>query len=225
MTRHWVVGTGKSLLNTPLDLLKDEITWGVNRIHLFYGHTSWRPNYFAMVDFNSQNPQGYWRECIAKHWKQKKYLWDGFRDGHPYMDFKPLEEDVPNTVWIPRCKQHHYYMGDNLSHRAESWHLPEICTAYSGLFVAIQGAVLEGATEIYLLGCDLYESDYRQNFFTENYTNDPRPRNELDNANMIQGHKVAKLSCPVPIYNATVGGKLEVHERRDMCAVLKGEYD
>jgi hypothetical protein len=48
--RHWIVGTGKSLLDTPLDLLKGEITWGMNRIHKYYDRTDWRPTYYAFVD-------------------------------------------------------------------------------------------------------------------------------------------------------------------------------
>lgn len=216
--RHWIVGNGLSLNDTPLHLLKDEITWGMNRVHLHYPNTDWRSTYYLMVDFNQQNPKDYWKECIRAHWETPKFLWDGFRDGHPYFDFEPIG-DVPNTTWIPRCKKHHYYMADNWK-RAEKWHLPEICTAFSGIGSMIQLAVLEGATEIYILGADLYESDYRKNFFTPDYTDDQRDRSELDNTNMTQVHRVALRSSPVPIYNATIGGKLEVYERKDIYEVL-----
>ena len=85
----------------------------------------------------------------------------------------------------------------------------------------MQIAAVNGATEINLLGCDLYVPDYRQNFFTPNYTDDQRPRDVLDNTNMIQVHTVAKRSSPIPIYNCTFGGKLEVHPRRDFYEVLR----
>ena len=218
--RHWIIANGSSLNQTPLDLLKGEITWGMNRIHLIYGTTSWRPTYFFMCDWNQQNPHNYWKECIKAHWTTKKYLWDGFRDGHPYFDLEPMGE-VPSTTWIQRCKRHHYYMANNWK-RAESWHLPELCTAFSGIGAVMQLAVLNGATELYIVGADLYEPDYRLNFFTENYTDDQRPRDELDNTNMTQVHMVAKRSSPVPIYNATVGGKLEVHPRVKIEDVLNG---
>lgn len=221
--RHWIVGTGKSLLKTPLELLKDEISWSLNRIHLYYPNTSWRPNYYLMVDFNSQNPKDYWKECIKAHWDIPKFLWDGFRNGDKgYVDLGEGIGEVPNTTWIPRCKKHHYYMGDNVVKRAQSWHLPEICTAFSGLGSVIQLAVMNGATEICLLGCDLYVPDYRQNFFTENYTGDFRERHVPDNQNMTWMHQLAKQSSPVPIYNCTVGGNLEIYKRRNMEEVLNG---
>ena len=84
----------------------------------------------------------------------------------------------------------------------------------------MQLAVLEGATEIYIVGADLYIPDYRKNFLIENYTDDQRPRDTLDNENMTQVHRVARRSSPVPIYNATIGGALEVHPRVNFFDVL-----
>jgi hypothetical protein len=220
--RHWIIANGSSLNQTPLDLLKDEITWGMNRIHLHYPKTSWRPTYYLMVDYNQQNPKDYWKECIQAHLHTKKYLWDGFRDGHAYFEFEPISGDTPNTTWIPRCKKHHYYMATNWK-RAEAWHFPTICTAFSGIGAMMQLAVQEGATELYIVGADLYVPDYRQNFFTENYTDDQRPRDELDNTNMTQVHTVARRSSPIPIFNATIGGMLEVHPRVDFFEVVGKE--
>lgn len=220
--RHWIIANGSSLNHTPLELLEGEITWAMNRIHLHYPNTSWRPNYYLMIDWNQQNPKNYWKECILAHWGTRKFLWEGFRDGskiHPDLD--PIGDiDIPNTTWIPRCKKHHYYMGDNYRKRAESWHLPEICTAFSGIGAMMQLAVQEGATELCIVGADLYVPDYRRNFFTPDYTDDQRPRDVLDNANMNQVHMVARRSSPVPIYNCTIGGMLEVHPRRDFYEVI-----
>lgn len=219
--RAWIIGNGSSLQTTPLELLKGEVTYAMNRINLIYPKTTWRPTYYLMVDWNQQNPKNYWKECIEAHWNTKKWLWEGFRDGsklHPELE--PIGE-VPNTTWIPRCKKHHYYMADNWK-RAESWHFPEICTAFSGIGAIIQLAVLEGASEIYIVGADLYTPDYKKNFFIKNYTDDDRPRDKLDNENMTQVHRVASRSSPVPIYNATVGGMLEVYPRVDIHKVLNG---
>jgi hypothetical protein len=194
----------------------------MNRVHLFYDKTEWRPDYYLMVDYNQQNTKNYWKECIYQNPQAKKYLWDGFRDGNKYFpDLEPIGE-VDGVTWIPRCDKHHYYMADNVSKRAESWHLPTVCTAFSGIGSCIQLAVLNGASEIYLLGCDLYEGDYTRNFFVENYTDDYRDRSKLDNENMTQVHKVALRSSPVPIYNCTRGGKLEVYPRKSMESVLDG---
>jgi hypothetical protein len=224
--RHWIIANGASLNHTPLDMLKGEITWGMNRIHLHYDKTSWRPTYYLMVDWNQQNPHNYWKECIKAHWTTKKFLWEGFRNGAPYFELEPIGE-VPATTWIPRCKKHHYYMASNGGKRAESWHLPTICTAFSGIGAIMQLAVSDylppekQATEIYIVGADLYEPDYRKNFFTETYTDDQRPRDVMDNENMTQVHTVARRSSPVPIYNATIGGMLEVHPRVNFYEVLE----
>ncbi|MCB2179452.1 hypothetical protein KQH61_05975 [bacterium] len=227
MARHWIIGNGPSLNDTPLDLLEGEITWAMNRIHYLYDRVKWRPTYFFMIDHNSNNPKGYWKDCLMAHYNTPKYLWRAFRDGLPKSH--PNHEDIPegigelpNTTWIDRCEKHHYYMANNITKRAESWHLPELCTAFTGLAVMIQLAVLNGADEIYLLGCDVgYSPDYTKNFFDPNYTDDMRDRAELDNTNMTWAHEVARRSSPVPIYNATIGGSLEVHPRVDLMEVLK----
>ena len=221
--RAWIIGNGSSLLQTPLELLKGEVTYAMNRINLLYSKTTWRPEFYLLVDWNQQNERNYWRECVKAHWETPKWLWEGFRNGsRKFPDLEGMGE-VPNTTWIQRCEKHHYYAGDNYMKRAEAWHLPELCTAFSGIGAVMQLAYLNGATEIYLLGCDLYEGgDYSKNFFTPDYANDDRDRSEVDNTNMTQVHRVAARSCPVPIYNCTLGGKLEVHERRNMLDVLNG---
>lgn len=223
--RHWIIANGSSLLDTPLHLLKNEVTWGMNRIHLHYKNTTWRPTHYLMVDFNQQNPKDYWKECIYAHWNTNKFLWGGFRNGDKlFPDLGEGIGEVPNTTWIPRCKKHHYYMADNWK-RAESWHFPDVCTAFSGIGAVIQLAVLNGATEIYIVGADLYKSNYNENFFTKNYTDDNRDRSKLDNKNMTQVHKVAARSSPVPIYNATIGGMLEVYPRVDIYEVLNAKKE
>lgn len=75
--------------------------------------------------------------------------------------------------------------------------------------------------EIYLLGCDLgYTSNVNDNHAIPAYTTDKRDKSEMDNGNMLHLHKMAKRCCPVPIYNATVGGELEVYERVNIWELL-----
>lgn len=221
--RAWIIANGSSLLRTPLELLQGEVTYAMNRIDLIYDKTSWRPEFYLCVDFNQQNrPIDYWKDCIRAHWDTPKFLWDGFRGGDKgYPDLGDGIGEAPNTTWIPRCRRHHYYQGDNYRKRAESWHFPEICTAFSGIGAMMQLAVLNGATELYIVGADLYVGNYRQNFFDPEYTQDQRPRDKMDNENMTQVHMVAKRSSPVPIFNCTLGGMLEVYERKDFHEVLR----
>jgi len=221
LNRRWfIIGSGPSLKTVDFSLLEGEVTFAMNRVHLMYDRTDWRPTLFFMVDHNQQNPHNYWRDCIKAHWDTPKWLWEGFRDG--VKGFPSLEKigPVPNTTWIPRCPEHHYYMGDNYMRRVESWHLPDICTAYSGLSAMMQIAVLQGATEIVLLGCDGYGPDYSQNHFTERYTDDERDRSKMDMANMTQLHEVAKRSSPIPILNANPDSLYEMYPKVQLEEVL-----
>lgn len=221
--RRWfLIGSGPSLKDVDLSLLEGEVTFAMNRVHLMYDRTDWRPTFFFMVDFNQQNPHNYWHECIRAHWETPKWLWDGFRDGVPGLLELEAIGPVPNTTWIPRCQKHHYYMGNNYAKRVESWHLPRLCTAYSGMSTMMQIAVQQGATEIVLLGCDGYGPDYSENHFVANYSADERDRSEVDNTNMQQLHTVARRSSPIPIVNANPNSYYEQYPKRSLEEVLNG---
>lgn len=217
--RHWIIGNGPSLKETPLHLLKDEVTWGMNRINLLYDKTDWRPTYYFLNDYTPLNKKGYWKDSIQAHWDTPKILWEDFRD-----KIEGGIGEAPNTTWVKRCEKHHYYMADNHAKRSQSWHLPGVCTAFSGVFAMMQYAILDGATELYLLGCDVnYSRDNTANHFSPDYTQDTGDRKGLDNTNMQWGHRVARNSSPVPIINCTIGGGLEVHPRSDVREVLNGK--
>ena len=48
--RCFVVANGPSLLKMDLGLLRDEITFGLNRIYLSFGSTDFRPSYYLAVN-------------------------------------------------------------------------------------------------------------------------------------------------------------------------------
>jgi hypothetical protein len=48
--RCFIIANGPSLLNTNLDILENEITFGVNRIYLQFDKTSFRPTYYLAVN-------------------------------------------------------------------------------------------------------------------------------------------------------------------------------
>lgn len=47
--RIFVIGNGKSLINTPLNLIKNEYSFGINRIGMLFDKTDWRPTHFLCV--------------------------------------------------------------------------------------------------------------------------------------------------------------------------------
>lgn len=200
-----------------------------NKINRIFPFTSWRPTYYYMVDYDN---------CAGLDWQnriievlphvKRAWIWDVLRDGYPKSH--PLHDYIPSGVgeqekvtWIPRCEKHHYYQPTNPKMKDWGWHFPEICTAVNSISAMIQIAVMLGYEEIYLLGCDLgYTHDRTQNHFIENYSDDPRDKSEMDNRNCLFAHTASRRDCPIPIYNATIGGQLEIHPRVNLTDVLKG---
>ena len=94
--------------------------------------------------------------------------------------------------------------------------------------IALQLAATLGHNPLYLVGCDLgfvpeVEGEPTTNHFDPEYrTFDDFPLEERD-ATLISMHKIAKRSAGemgIFIYNATVGGSLEVYPRVDINEVL-----
>lgn len=193
MKRIWLVGNGASLTKTPLELLKGEDAFAMNRIDLFYKYTNWRPTHYFCIDVIEG--ADYWKDSVKANPQAKLFLLDNWKG--------QINRDAE---WISRCKKHHFYASDNVSKRVESWHLPTICTAFGSMYPMMQLAVLMGYQEIYLLGCDMWTNG--QNHMTDDYAeNEDIERRNRDNLYL---HRIAKRSCPIPIYNATIGGSLEV---------------
>ena len=225
--RIWLIGSGPSLNQTNLNLLTEhnEASFGMNRCHLLFEHTSWRPTYYFKVDLNPYHTH-FWRDEIyaALRLGIPMWIWEDFRDGTKDLHHFPDGGigDLPNTTWIPRCK-HHGLHGLN-TRSPDTWHLPELCTHPGGMFTMMQLAYKLGYDEIYLLGCDLgYGEDYDQNFWTPDYQMDKRgKRAARDNEDQQRGHQIAQNTNLIQIFNASPGGNLETWVRRDMEEVLNG---
>jgi hypothetical protein len=48
--RCFIMGNGPSLNRTRLELLKDEIVWGFNKIYLLFEKITWRPKFYVTND-------------------------------------------------------------------------------------------------------------------------------------------------------------------------------
>jgi hypothetical protein len=201
--KHFILGNGPSIKQTPLDLLKNRITWGMNRPPI-------KPTFYYCMDVHERD-RG-WRDAIRANLDcARVFLWEGWKE----------EFEGRNIVWLPRCERHHWYAADNFRRRAESWHLPDVCTAFGSMYVVMQLAVLYGATEIHLLGCDQFTGT--GDHYREDYPEfvDQNVRNQIEQ----HIHTVSRRSSPVPIYNATIGGSLEVHPRVNLFEVLNAPQE
>lgn len=198
--RAFVIGNGESLLKTPLELLIGQRTYATNRIHHLYDRVVWRPSVYVRTEPPyAVDPVEFFAEC---RWHTEQGYECVYPDG--------WQEDVGvlagHVRYLPTCRHFKYPPPHKKAHYG--WHLPVICDT-SIITAAMQVAVLDGATEIVLLGCDL-----------------TGPHFSATDTGLIQTdvwqsqHEIAKRSCPVPIYNATVGGNLEIYERVNLLEML-----
>lgn len=70
-SRIFIIGNGPSLNKIDFGLLKDEYTFGVNRINLIYDRTDWRPSFYTVNDW-LVGPDNY--EELSCHSKSKIFL-------------------------------------------------------------------------------------------------------------------------------------------------------
>jgi len=219
--RAFILGTGASLNLAPLDKLRDEFTVGINRFNLL--DVDWSPTYWVIVDVGANDV----------------WDWDGIFSCPSNFVINERQRDAISPygdgVTFVRDCIHHTYQGEE---DPWEWHLPRVCTRGGGVSVAIQTAVLQGCNPIYLIGCDLYKyrgpDDIDINHFHPGYCPYKIRKStgkemigpgewERLNKRLIKVHTMARDSAAiagVEIYNATVGGILEVYERVDIHEVL-----
>lgn len=208
--RAFVLGNGPSLNETPLERLIGEATFAVNRIHLIYPKTRWRPSVYVRAEEMAMPDPDVWKEDLIANLEdpEVKEIWcnQWFVKWLDRVGYK-VQRDV-NI--IKACA--HYTEHFDSPNAPHLWHLPLLCTFGSSVNVAIQIAVMKGYSPIYLLGCDLGDMRHFDPDYQKGYTGQLRPpRYAL--MDTLHAHMVAARSSPVKIYNATPGGTLEAYER------------
>lgn len=210
-TRAFVLGNGPSLSLTPFHLLKNEVTFATNRIRLIYKDTDWRPTYYVRSESAHDLDPILWTEDVLVHLNDESVttycnVWFTKwleRNHHTY-------KKTPHT--LQTCSHYtRHYDDENCPHL---WHLPIVCSFGSSVNVAIQIAVRLGYSPIYLIGCDLGYKDGEPSHFEAGYEDGHVLRKaKYANLDTLTAHMIAKRSSPVPIYNAGIGGELEVYDR------------
>lgn len=224
MERAFVIGNGPSLAKTNLDLLENEVTFGCNRIHLIYPQTKMRVKHYVRSEgmelIGAPSPS-IWAEDALTHLNDQNcttWMNPYFRDQLTKIgEGRDWAKEKPGKVnWIGVCT--HYLTHYDKDDCPVMWHLPNLCGFGSSVNVAIQIAVQLGYGPIYLIGCDLGYVDGKPSHFSNGYEDgykDMLRPARYANVDTLMAHIIAKRSSPVPIYNATIGGQLEVYERVD----------
>jgi len=216
--RYFVVGNGKSLQTSQLDLIIGQPSIACNRINLVYPETKWRPTVYVHPEslapdlpFIQENID-LGIEC---------YLGEHFAE--PPRGKLGLK-DAPNINWINDC-HHHLYNFDS-PEVPDEWHM--ICTFGGSVNVAMQVAFLKGATEIVLLGCDLEYRDKKPSHMHRDYEHGGEQPAFYASRNAFFGHIQAlnylrRKAKHVRVINATEGGLLELWDRQALADILAGE--
>ncbi len=232
--RIFILGNGPSLNKTPLDLLKNEFTFGVNRIYLLFDRIDWKPTFYTAND---------WRVVpdIAREINALTGMTFFFEER-----FRGILREGDDVYYHA-----HTPVGPNYPDEREfAFNIDRgVRGAGSVVGTAIQIAYYMGFNPIYLIGCDLgykvlktvkQEGDDKfktgvKLFLTSTEDDDP---NHFDNRyfgkgkrwhdpnvkRMVEGHQQCRRAIEAKgrkIYNATIGGELEVYKRKDFYRLFK----
>lgn len=219
--RIFILGSGPSLNDTALEKLENEYTFGVNRIYLLYERIKWRPTFYTVNDWEV-GPDN------ANEIQQLK----GTQFFCPTR-FRGLFGKNQNTYMYRSC--HEADIGS-----AFSYDLTEgAVMGGTVLTLVIQIAYYMGFDPIYLIGVDvnytipdsvkqsgkrfsngnlqfLESTEQDVNHFDPRYFGKGKRWHNPNTDNMIVGFEKCKKAIAKrgrSIFNATVGGKLEVMKR------------
>ena len=217
--RCFITCTGPSLTISDLEALRGETTIGVNSIVKAYDKTSWRPTYYALVDYyafgeflaKTDIPGGLSRREAFLHYRVNPKKITG-REIYCLISYK---NHLPK--WM---KKNLIKLSKDLS----------VCAydCFTVTIFAIQVAIYMGFKEIYIIGADCDYSGDKIHFIEMPDDRKKQSEGWLPDALSlsIDGYKAAAAfaeQCGVTIYNSTRGGKLEVFPRRDLDEVLTHE--
>ena len=239
--RCFIMGNGPSLNKMDLSKLEGETVFASNGIYLLFDRISWRPKYYSCVD--SRVLPDISEDIIAMHEENPEmtlflpdrlHLHDGSRKILDTRDFVPGAE---KRYYF----NHIYYNEDQLPWSTFSADINDhVVMPHTVSITLLQLALYMGFKEIYLIGCDtsykvpesvIHEGptrdDYGSMLLTSTEDDDPNhfdPRyfgagkhwHNPKVGEMIRHYEFAKMAIDsrgATVYNATVGGELEVFER------------
>ena len=212
--RCFILANGASLNDTPLELLKDDVSFGMNMISLIFDRTIWRPTFMVLT--TSAVTDERYKEIILKgiQASDRAFIWDRFQND---SEFKSM----PNITFIPVIHD-----GPVTTKEATNKFWPEDITQgvskfATTTFAALQIAVFMGFNPIYLVGVDLDWKPFKDNdinHFHPDYNSKSLTKQRYTGITRAQtkAYKIAlagSKKAGVKIFNATVGGKLEVFPR------------
>lgn len=220
----FLVGNGPSLNDTPLDILEHYYSFGMNQINLMYDKTIWRPTFYIATTGRGWHWSEDWRTNINENLLM-----------HNLVSFVGRNIPMRGLNIYPMNILYKGYTKEGVMARLFS----EDCAKQVGhlgttMYIAFQLAVWMGFNPIFFVGCDLgYEvidgqsvSHFQEGYWGDRADRQP-PSNKLfkrTNRNTLMAHRVMKAyadSRGIQVYNATVGGDLDVWPRKNLMEATK----
>ncbi|MBM6861219.1 DUF115 domain-containing protein, partial [Clostridium saudiense] len=212
-----IVGNGPSLKIEQLDKIKDEDCFGANRIYKLFEKTEWRPKFYVI-----QDPYDPTRKEVYENLKVDNLF---------VSDYYWREHGMKNPNAICYHTLRTLKQSNKLPFSTEASKFVQVAGTVT--FSMIQLAAYFGYKEIYLIGMDhsyANVTDDKGNLIKKNNIKshvfeDENPKEVVANISYMEcAYLSAKDYCDknnIKIYNATLGGKLEIFERKDFWEILK----
>ncbi len=235
--RCFLMGNGPSLNKMDLSVFRNEWVWGSNRCYLLFDKINWVPKFYTAVDTRVVPDIAIEIEKITDEMQSTIFFfpWKYFSDG--------LIHEKSNIFWFNEVKMNERLgpagvFSDNCS----KW----VSSVKTVTVTMLQLAVYFGFNPIYLIGCDTAYTvpptvlidadgvgltstlDDDPNHFSSDYFGKGRKWNPPNPARMIRHYMYAKQVCDrlgVQIFNATVGGNLEVFPRVNYLDIINEHVD
>lgn len=214
--RCFIIGTGPSLNKTPLNLIKNEILFGVNT--LYNGFKKWDicPQYYAVGD------------PLTFDIHHKKIL---ALDATLFIGDGGLDEYLKHTEYYSRLCKNPPLLIPNLGwmwSNENDFSKDLTKGAFNGdtilIDICLQSCFYMGFSEVYLIGMDLDYSKEHHFDGTIEKPLTPFPSHLGDFSFILKSLEVCKRVYEESnriIYNSTVGGKLELFIRKSLEDIIK----
>lgn len=217
--RCFIVGSGPSLTVDQLEAIKDEDCFGANRIYKMFEKTQWRPKYYVIQD-KYDSTKGIYENLSVEYLFVSDFYWKEHGMANPSAICYHINRALRQTSDLP--------FSEDCSKFVQA--------ASTVTFTMIQLACYMGYSEIYLIGMDHTYANVtndkgviiQKNNVKSHAFEDEKPNEVVANiAYMEDAYRTARTYCEahnIKIYNATIGGALEVFERTDFWKLVERVY-
>jgi hypothetical protein len=230
--RCFIIGNGPSLKKTDLNLLAGEVTFAVNSIFLAFPDTVFRPTYYSVCDsfVIEENTQE-----ICDLTCEHKFFPSTYRKFIPASARQNVSFFRLNRGFNEKTSPNH-----GIS-RFSSDCSERIYDNQTVTYINMQLAYYMGFSEVYLIGidfsytipdsaiidgCNITSTEDDPNHFHPQYFGKGRSWHDPVLHRVVRGYQFSRLVyewADRTVYNATVGGKLEVYKRRDYYSLFSDQ--